>query len=121
MRLRQSALLTPSQSTLPGCLSSYKHFSRVSPLVATLADRSQVVERTATLSSLESALTAIASISPLEATLAKKQGEGGMVNLPPHQCGLRKPQPCQDCLQLHAGRIVIMVRPRRLKAAKNAK
>jgi len=49
----------------------------LSPLESALTDRPQLIENTATLSSLDATLTRFGAATPLEATLTKKGGVGG--------------------------------------------
>src|SRR5271154_3919660 len=63
MGARQAVLLTPSKSSGPTQLPFYKYNASVSPLFATLTNRPQLAENTATLSLLLAALTQTAGVS----------------------------------------------------------
>ena len=67
-------------SSLPGLLSTlnFRLWTSASPLEATLTSHSQLIENTATLSSLDATLTRFLAVSHLESTLTKKVGGVGL-------------------------------------------
>src|SRR5271154_1885639 len=74
MDARQAVLLTPAKPSGPTQLLSYKQNASVSPLFATLTNRSQLAENTPTLSPFPATLTASSPITPLFATLTETAG-----------------------------------------------
>ncbi len=77
MASRHAVLLNPLESALPRWLPFYKKNEPVSPLESALTIHSQVIQNTATLSLVESALTACDAATPLESALTKNTGVGG--------------------------------------------
>src|SRR5271154_4974648 len=74
MPARRAVLLTPSKSSRPAQLLSYKQHVSVSPLFPTLTSRPQHTENTATLSPFLAALTTSIPVSPVFATLTQTAG-----------------------------------------------
>src|SRR5271167_1468550 len=74
MIAHQAVRLTPSPSSGPVQLLSYKQSISVSPLFATLTSRPQLAENKATLSPVLATLTAPVPVTPLFATLTKTAG-----------------------------------------------
>src|SRR5271163_3801722 len=74
MGARQAVLLTPSKSSGPTQLLSYKQKASVTPLFATLTSRPQITENPATLSPFPATLTTPPPVTPVFATLTKTAG-----------------------------------------------
>src|SRR5229473_2282368 len=78
MRPRYSLLVTPLECVLPLSILISILNAPLTPLESALTSPSHLIENTATLSLLESALTRFSPATPLESALTKNTGVGGL-------------------------------------------